>query len=733
MSRIPGVDNLIINLSKTFLLTPDQRSVLQKGLTFIPTPTDFKTKKIELVSDLQAYHRRLQLETHFEGKKLRREKLPFTGPSEWTPSLATLPNNIRQIVTADCYAVRHLNWGQNGRHNLTRAESRALKELSQNTDIVIKQADKGNAVVILDKEQYLWEGHRQLGDGEYYRPLDRPIFAETAREVRDILEEMCQKKIINWKQRDFLLGDGNPRPRRFYLLPKIHKSPHTWSKPYEIPPGRPIVSDCNSESYFTARYVEHFLNPLAQKHDSYIKDTYDFLEKIGRLQIPQDAFLFTIDVDSLYTNIETDVGVEAVKECFKKHPDPKRPDNYIIKLLKINLTKNDFQFNSKFYLQTKGTAMGKAFAPSYANIFMARWEESALASHPLKPFSYFRFLDDIWGVWTHSEDAFSTFIQHLNNHQKSIKIKYTLDPKEVNFLDVTTFKGTRFSETGRLDFRVHFKETDTHSLLHKTSFHPKHTFQGIVKSQLLRFHRICSEPSSFLRATKTLFSALRHRGYSRTFLRKILRTFREPKRPKPGETAPKDKLIPLVTHFSEQSVQLNLAVKANFSKFLTGSNFLQKHKPIAAFRRNKNLKDVLVHSKLQTAPNYSKSSTIKYFAPQKVIKSRSTGRIFHLSHVLNGRVSNCVYLIFCTRCRRQYVGQTKNELQYRIYQHVYNITHKIEKRRHLVLHFLSHGLTSLRFSGLQTCAFWTLSDRLRAEKLWMKRLDTMFPKGLNEM
>lgn len=377
--------------------------------------------------------------------------------------------------------------------------------------------------------------------------------------------------------------------------------------------------------------------------------------------------------------------------------------------------------------------MGKAFAPSYANIFMARWEESALASHPLKPFSYFRFLDDIWGVWTHSEDAFSTFIQHLNNHQKSIKIKYTLDPKEVNFLDVTTFKGTRFSETGRLDFRVHFKETDTHSLLHKTSFHPKHTFQGIVKSQLLRFHRICSEPSSFLRATKTLFSALRHRGYSRTFLRKILRTFREPKRPKPGETAPKDKLIPLVTHFSEQSVQLNLAVKANFSKFLTGSNFLQKHKPIAAFRRNKNLKDVLVHSKLQTAPNYSKSSTIKYFAPQKVIKSRSTGRIFHLSHVLNGRVSNCVYLIFCTRCRRQYVGQTKNELQYRIYQHVYNITHKIEKRRHLVLHFLSHGLTSLRFSGLQTCAFWTLSDRLRAEKLWMKRLDTMFPKGLNEM
>ena len=37
----------------------------------------------------------------------------------------------------------------------------------------------------------------------------------------------------------------------------------------------------------------------------------------------------------------------------------KRPDKEILKLLEINLTRNDFQFDDKFYLQTKGTAMGK--------------------------------------------------------------------------------------------------------------------------------------------------------------------------------------------------------------------------------------------------------------------------------------------------------------------------------------------------------------------------------------
>lgn len=82
-------------------------------------------------------------------------------------------------------------------------------------------------------------------------------------------------------------------------------------------------------------------------------------------------------------------------------------------------------------------SMGKKFAPSYANVFMADWEESTLTFSPKKPFAYFRFLDDSWGVWTHSRDDFT---QHLNAHQTSTRIKYMIDTCEVNFLDVVPFK-----------------------------------------------------------------------------------------------------------------------------------------------------------------------------------------------------------------------------------------------------------------------------------------------------
>lgn len=70
-----------------------------------------------------------------------------------------------------------------------------------------------------------------------------------------------------------------------------------------------------------------------------------------------------------------------------------------------------------------------------------------------------------------------------------------------------------------------FKETDTHALLHKSSHHPKHTSAGLLKSQLLRFHMICSHKRDFIAATKTLFKALVTRGCSRSFRRTALKNF----------------------------------------------------------------------------------------------------------------------------------------------------------------------------------------------------------------
>lgn len=56
--------------------------------------------------------------------------------------------------------------------NLTKEEQEALKNLKRYEDIVIKQADKGSAVVVMDKNRYIREAMRQLNDGEVYVSLE---------------------------------------------------------------------------------------------------------------------------------------------------------------------------------------------------------------------------------------------------------------------------------------------------------------------------------------------------------------------------------------------------------------------------------------------------------------------------------------------------------------------------------------------------------------------------------
>lgn len=713
-------------MSKDFIPTLQQHSLLQKGLTFVPNFQPHRNDKLQLLSDLQVFHRRIMLASYFEGKQSK-EPIPFTPKSNWTPHINQLPAPIRKFVTANHYAYKTLNWQIQQHPNLTPAELQALKELQLNHSLIIKPADKGSAVVILDREDYIWEARRQLNDPQYYTKLTSPIYLDTIPIIKEIVLDMWEKKYINHKQRNYLIGLDNPRPRRFYWLPKIHKEPQNWSIPFKIPPGRPIVSDCDSESYQIAEYIDHFLQPISIKHPSYLKDTYDFIQKIRNQHIPRNSFLFTMDIDNLYTNIETQTGLKAVREWFKRYPEKNRPDSHILKLLEISLIRNDFEFDSEFYLQIKGTAMGKRFAPAYANIYMAHWEESALSSTPIKPKFYFRFLDDIWGVWDNTEQAFQLFINHLNQHHPSIKVKFVLDHSQINFLDTVTYKGKDFIDTGKLDIKVYFKNTDTHALLHRHSFHPRHTFRGIVKSQLLRFSKICTKQEDFWEATKVLFSALRKRGYSRSFLRNSCKSFRD--------TVRKDnkELIPLITTYSMVNKELNFKIRRNFESTISNSPILKKCKLISAFRKNKNLGDLLVHSKMKPIQQRPNFKGCPEFRQIHWVSNKKTKEVASIRPLLKPQTKNCIYLLYCSKCPAQYVGETRNSIACRITQHRHNIRHQKETHTKIVQHFIMHGLQAMRVTGLQSHPLWTYAQRKNRESQWIKTLGTQYPAGLNEL
>ena len=86
----------------------------------------------------------------------------------------------------------------------------------------------------------------------------------------------------------------------------------------------------------------------------------------------------------------------------------------MVKLAEFVLKNNFFEFNSKIKQQVSGTAIDTKFAPPYACLFMDKFETSFLETQQLQPLVWFRYIDDIYCIWTHGEEELNIFLKSLN-------------------------------------------------------------------------------------------------------------------------------------------------------------------------------------------------------------------------------------------------------------------------------------------------------------------------------
>jgi len=589
----------VVNLSD-YVLSQSELEVLSKGLNFVPCSNSTAFSK-HLLLDIKTFLRRILLHKYFEGEENDHIE-PFVYKNdEWTPKKRILDPQLLEAFN-ECMDVIAHEPPFPVSHNITLQERTAINVLRNNKALVINVADKGNNVVIQNKCDYISEILNQLNSNDHYERLEEPLYPSTAIKLTKILTKLKTLEFITSKQFLYLSPPPNPRPRHLYTLPKIHKPPEQWFIPFKIPTGRPITSDIDSESYHIAEYIHHFLQPLAAKQQSFIKDSFHFLDLIRECgQIPSRAFLVSLDVDSMYTNIDNHDGLKCLRRIFDQNPVPSRPDSLLLDLIRVCLFNNDFLFNGSFWLQKTGTAMGKIFAPSYANLFMAVTEQDFLLTTPIQPLLYKRYLDDIFMIWDQSLSSLTHFISAYNHFHPSIHFKHVIDPVSLDFLDLTIFKHTPLAPSTLLHTKVHFKVTNTLQLLHKSSFHPKHTFAGIIRGQLLRYYRLCSNPQDFHSATSTLFKALRKQRYSVRFLAtvkyKLLKDIAQgvclSRVPRHIST---HTLIPLVYTHHLGSRQ----IVSDFIKLLRHieSHDLDNTRIVSACRRNKNLADLVVRNKL---------------------------------------------------------------------------------------------------------------------------------------
>ena len=90
---------------------------------------------------------------------------------------------------------------------------------------------------------------------------------------------------------------------------------------------------------------------------------------------------------------------------------------------------------------------------------------------------------------------------------------------------------------------------------------------------------------------------------------------------------------------------------------------------------------------------------------------------------------NIIYLVTCTKCKKQYVGYTRNQLNERVNKHRSTILR--DETIYFCIHFNlpGHDLNNISIQVIDKAN--TLNELRRLEKFWIKTLRTLQPLGLN--
>ena len=468
----------VINLSNT-PLTEDQEALLKHGPNYAITP------------------RRPPYEEYIKAIET---------------ACLSLDAKLAEELRLDMYRV--LRHPRQLKPNVSKGEMAAIKQLKADKDRVILTADKGIALVILEKKDYIEKAKQLLQDTNTYTTIQADPTTKLKNRLITKLKKIKLDTGLDDTTYKRMYPTGAVIPK-FYGLPKVHK---------ENTPLRPIVSSIGSVSYGVAKEVARIIKPLVGSTEHHVNNSMEFTEEIKKMKLEEGECITSYDVSALFTSIPIPSALDIINNKLQDDTDfhnrTKMSTHNIIELLDFCLNNTYFIFQGVFYQQIKGAAMGSPVSPIVANIFMEAFEARALATALHPPKLWRRYVDDTCVIQdqSHKEE----FLQHINSVDNAIQFT-TEEAKEdgsIPFLDtlITPEKNGTFS------VGVYRKPTHTDLYLPWDSNHHLSAKYSVIKTLTHRAHTICSTPKHLETELKHLEEALGHCKYPNWAIKKIFQT-----------------------------------------------------------------------------------------------------------------------------------------------------------------------------------------------------------------
>ncbi|XP_078523043.1 uncharacterized protein LOC144792069 [Lissotriton helveticus] len=583
-------------------------------------------------------------------------------------------DNFETLVKKDLESIRY----EIPKHsNLSKSEKRILENLRQDKSITFQPADKGGALVMMDTTFYDRKVEEHVQDTLTYIKLEKDPTSEFSALLDKIITKAENDGTININTARYL-KTTTPQVPHIYMLPKIHKS-------LEDPPFRPIVAGCGSIHEPVGRFVDHHLQPLVQSWGTYLKDTTDCLTKLSEVNdlIDDSTLLCTIDVVALYTSIAHMEGLEAIEWRLLESGIDQQLGVFLIELLHFSLFHSYFNWKSDFFLQKTGTSMGFSGAPSYANTFMAYFEQQhILSDHRWMDnlILFLRYIDDILVLWRGTKQELVERIQELNTRNPRIQFTYDVQDSKIHFLDIEIQKTSQGIST-----TVYRKATDVNNALHYSSAHPRNLKNHLPTSQLMRIKRISSDGEKCEVAIKEQLKRYTDRGYPLQVLEDSelrVRSIDRESLLRKTEKSPSERIVFVMKH-STQSDRIRQILRKRWEMIANEPDFTHifKNFPIIAYTRAKNIRELLkkpqrnqtvIFKGMRKCHNCGQcNNTIV----NKTFAHPQTGKSIILKLSADCNTAGVIYAIQCP-CGLTYVGRTSRKIKTRIIEHKSTIRNK---------------------------------------------------------
>ncbi|CAM4845825.1 unnamed protein product [Rotaria magnacalcarata] len=293
-------------------------------------------------------------------------------------------------------------------------------------------------------------------------------------------------------------------------------------------PLRPIVSGMNAPTTKITKMLDRLIRQL---FDQYVKQTtiIDGVHLIRRLDkyvslglLKPTTHLCTFDITDLYTMLPQEESIAILIQFlirFNQTHVKGMTINAIESLARIVLTDNVFIYGNKYYRQVKGGAIGSPFTLTLANIFIWHWEQKLVEKQKASNELYSRYIDDIFLTSNDSIESLHDMLENANKYHLNIKLTHEIGSC-VSFLDVQIN-----NQDGNIITSVYHKEASEPYIVPFKSDHPRHIFENIITTALLRAIRYCSTLQTFNHEIRALKLMLLYNSYPPRYIYHYLKKF----------------------------------------------------------------------------------------------------------------------------------------------------------------------------------------------------------------